>query len=551
MGHPFLSQSARMPAYKPEIPAARLSVPPNGSARRSRMHLAGLHAYGWTLAACAATTLIAAPMYARLEAANIVMLFLLNVVLVGMRLGRGPAILASILGVALFDFFFVPPRFTFAIGDLQYLVVFAVMLVVGLIAGEMTASLRFQATVAAHGEARARALYEFARELSGVLQCEQILDITSSFVRNTFNTQAVMLLPDAAGRLQLPAPDVSGDGHAPLPAFLDIGVAQWAFDHAMPAGMGSGAYPDSRLFYLPLLAPMRARGVLAISPEASRWPFAPEQRQHLDTLAMLAAIALERVHYIEVAQRTQVRMESERLRNSLLSALSHDLRTPLTSLVGLSESLTLSRPPLSPAQGSMAHALHQQALRMSTLVANLLDMARITSGEIRLNREWQPIDEVIGSALRASEPLLSAHVVATRLMPDLPIVQLDAVLIERVLCNLIENAVKYTHAGSTITLSAEAEGETMTLTVSDNGPGIPPGREDAIFEKFSRGERESAVPGVGLGLAICRAIVEAHGGSIRAGRAPEGGAAFIIAIALGTPPALPDAEALAAGDDHE
>jgi two-component system sensor histidine kinase KdpD len=315
--------------------------------------------------------------------------------------------------------------------------------------------------------------------------------------------------------------------------------------------MGNGAFPDSRLFYLPLLAPMRARGVLAISLEAGRRPFLPEQRRHLDTFAMLAAIALERVHYIEVAQRAQVRMESERLRNSLLSALSHDLRTPLTSLVGLSESLTLSRPALSPGQMSMANGLHQQALRMSTLVANLLDMARITSGEIRLNREWQPIDEVIGSALRASEPLLSAHGVATRLAPGLPIVQIDAVLIERVLCNLIENAVKYTASGSMITISVEAEAASMRLTVSDNGPGIPPGREDAIFDKFSRGERESAIPGVGLGLAICRAIVEAHGGSIRASRADEGGAAFIITIPLGTPPPLPDAEALASEDDYE
>jgi two-component system sensor histidine kinase KdpD len=515
------------------------------------LHAARARAYLWTLAACAATALIAMPMYGRLEAANIVMLFLLNVVLVAMRLGRGPAILASVLGVALFDFFFVPPRFTFAIGDLQYLVVFAVMLVVGLIAGEMTARLRFQATAAAHGEARARALYEFARELSGVLQCEQILDITRSFIRKTFNAQAVMLLPDAAGRLQPPASGAYGHELVPPPETLDIVVAQWAFDHAMPAGMGNGAFSESPLFYLPLLAPMRARGVLAIFLEAGRFPFLPEQRQHLDTFAMLAAIALERVHYIEVAQRAQVRMESERLRNSLLSALSHDLRTPLTSLVGLSESLTLSKPALSPAQRSMANALHQQALRMSTLVANLLDMASITSGEIRLNREWQPIDEVIGSALRASEPLLSAHSIVTRLAPNLPIVQIDAVLIERVLCNLIENAVKYTAGGSTITISAETEGNSMQLIVSDNGFGIPSGREETIFDKFFRVERESAIPGVGLGLAICRAISEAHGGSICASRADEGGAAFIITIPLGTPPSLPDAEALASEDNYE
>ena len=537
-----------MPACKPEISAAGLSGRRDRNTMPAPLHAAGVRAYLWSLAACAATALLAMPMYGRLEAANIVMLFLLNVVLVAVRLGRGPAVVASVLGVALFDFFFVPPRFTFAIGDLQYLVVFAVMLAVGLIAGEMTARLRFQAAAAAHGEAQARALYEFARELSGVLQSGQILDITRSFIRRTFDAQAVMLLPDAAGRLQPPA---YGDDDEAPPAWLDIAVAQWAFDHAMPAGMGHGPFPGSRLFYLPLLAPMRARGILAMSLEAGRWPFPPEQRRQLDTFAMLAAIALERVHYIEVAQRVEVRMESERLRNSLLSALSHDLRTPLTSLVGLSESLALSRPALSPAQKGMAEALHQQALRMSTLVANLLDMARITSGEIRLNREWQPIDDVIGCALRASEPLLGAHRVATRLAPDLPIVQIDAVLVERVLCNLIENAVKYTAAGAAITIAAEAHGDSMRLTVSDNGPGIPPGREEAIFDKFSRGERESAIPGVGLGLAICRAIVEAHGGSIRAGRAGEGGAAFIIALPLGVPPPLPEAEAEAAGDDHE
>jgi two-component system sensor histidine kinase KdpD len=195
----------------------------------------------------------------------------------------------------------------------------------------------------------------------------------------------------------------------------------------------------------------------------------------------------------------------------------------------------------------MANALHQQALRMSTLVANLLDMARITSGEIRLNREWQPIDEVIGSALRACDPMLSTHIAQTRLASDLPIVQIDAVLIERVLCNLIENAVKYTPAGCTITISAWVDAQNMQLAVSDNGPGIPPGREEAIFEKFSRGERESAIPGIGLGLSICRAIAEAHGGGITAERrnkVDESGAVFILSMPLGTPPALPDPETL-------
>jgi two-component system sensor histidine kinase KdpD len=500
----------------------------------------GLGSYLWTVAACALTTIIATPMLGYFELANIVMLFLLNVVLVGVRLGRRPAILSAFLSVALFDFFFVPPRFTFAISDLQYLVVFAVMLAVGLIAGQLTAGLRFQAMVASNREERARALYEFARELSGALQSDQIFEITQSFVQKTFRANAVLLLPDAAGRLQVPSIPSGDNRLRPVLGALDIGIAQWAFDRATAAGLGTDTLPASKFFYLPLVAPMRARGVLAICPEEQRWILLPEQRQHLDTFAVLAAIALERIHYIEVAQNALVHMESERLRNSLLSALSHDLRTPLTSLVGLSESLARSKPTLSKAQEELARALHEQALRMSNLVTNLLDMARITSGKVKLNRQWQPIEEVVGSALRASDTVLASHQVQTRLPANLPLIEIDAVLIERVLCNLIENATKYTPPVSKITISATVYHQNLNVCVADNGPGIPVGREEAIFEKFTRGEQESAIPGVGLGLAISRAIIEAHGGTIRAGRSDEGGAAFIFTIPLGTAPAPPD-----------
>jgi two-component system sensor histidine kinase KdpD len=296
---------------------------------------------------------------------------------------------------------------------------------------------------------------------------------------------------------------------------------------------------------------MRTRGVLAIQPESRRWILIPEQRRQLDTFAALAAIALERVHYIEVAQHALVRMESERLRNSLLAALSHDLRTPLTSLVGFSESLAISKPPLSPAQKELAEALHDEALRMSTLVANLLDMARIQSGEVRLNLQWHPIEEVVGSALRVSQFVVARHKIHTRLARDLPLVRLDAVLIERVFCNLLENATKYTPAGSSIVIAAEVNEPFLNVSVSDNGPGLPAGREEAIFEKFTRGERESATPGVGLGLAICRAIVEAHGGVIRAGDSPEGGASFIFSLPLGTPPAIPEMEEPATDIPHQ
>jgi two-component system sensor histidine kinase KdpD len=293
---------------------------------------------------------------------------------------------------------------------------------------------------------------------------------------------------------------------------------------------------------MPLVAPMRTRGVLAIQPENRQWVLLPEQRKQLDTFAALVAIALERVHYVEVAQDAVVRMESEKLRNSLLSALSHDLRTPLTSLVGLSDALALSKPDLSAPQRELAHALRDEATRMSNLVANLLDMARIQSGQIRLNLQWQPFEEVVGSALRASRAALAAHDVQVALKPDIPLLRFDATLIERVLCNLLENAAKYTPAASRITIAAAAGNDFLMVEVRDNGPGIPSGSEDAIFEKFTRGERESPKPGVGLGLSICRALVQAHGGTIRAGAAPEGGAAFIFTLPLGTPPELPAAD---------
>jgi two-component system sensor histidine kinase KdpD len=473
------------------------------------------------------------PLAGALEITNIAMLFLLGVLVVAFRLGRGPAILASFTSVAAFDFLFVQPAFSFAVSDLQYLITFAVMLAVGLITSHLTAGLRFQARVASHREERVRALYEYARELTGVLQAEQVHDITLRTLAQAFRAHITLLLPDAGGRLEAPQP--APGAHSP-----DLGIAQWAFDHAEAAGIGTDTLPASPLFYLPLVAPMRTRGVLALAPRDRRWLLIPEQRRQLDTFAALAAIALERVHYIDVAQGALVQMESERLRNSLLAALSHDLRTPLTSLVGLAESLAMSKPALSAAQMDLARALQEETVRMSTLVANLLDMARIESGAVRLNLQWQAVEETVGSALRASRTLLAGHHVVTQLAAGLPLVRYDAVLVERVLCNLLENAAKYTPAGSTIALGARIGDGMLAVTVADNGPGLPAGQEEAIFEKFTRGERESARPGVGLGLAICRAIVEAHGGRITAHRSPQDGAAFEFTLPLGTPPALPE-----------
>lgn len=521
----------------PAVPAAAPASAPGSAAAGTGPGGQRLAWHAWAAGASLLTAFLATPLRPWLDPVNIVMLFLLVVLLVAVRFGRGPSVTATCVGVASFDFFFVPPRFDFAVTDVQYLVTFGVMLAVGLITGHLTAGLRFQARAAGQRERRVRALYEFARELSGVLAASQVFESSRAVIQGAFGARATLLVPDADGRLGMPPGEDGGPG-VPLPPDVDPGVAQWSYDHAQPAGLGTDTLPASPLFYLPLQAPMRTRGVLAIAPEGGQWVLSPEQRRQLDALAALAAIALERVHYVEVAQAALVSMESERLRNSLLAALSHDLRTPLTALVGLSESL-LRGAALPAASQDLAQALHDEAVRMGTLVANLLDMARIESGEVRFNLEWQALEEVVGSALRACGAALRRHRVEVRLPHDLPLLRFDAVLVERVLCNLVENAAKYTPPGSRIEIGAALRGEWVDVSVSDDGPGLRPGSEEAIFEKFTRGERESALPGVGLGLAICRAIVEAHGGAIAACASPLGGAGFVFSLPVGTPPAPP------------
>ena len=486
------------------------------------------------------TAVVTIPLLPYFDLANIAMLFLLTVVLVSVRFGREASVVATLVGVSALAL--ATPSFSFALSDWQYTVTFLVMLAVGLITGSLTANLHFQARIAQHRESRSRALYEFARALSSALQAEQVFDITRAFVQRTFNADATLLLPDQTGHLQIPTLASDGKPFQTRLSTLDLGVAQWAFDRATPAGASTDTLPGNQFFYLPLIAPMRTRGVLVIEPEHGRWILIPEQRKQLDTFAALAAIALERVHYVEVAQEALVNMESERLRNSLLAALSHDLRTPLTSLVGISEALALSKPSLSSSQRELAEVLRDEAIRMSNLVSNLLDMARIQSGKVKLNLQWQTIEELVGSALRASRQQLTKHHVKTELASDLPLVQFDAILIERLLCNLLENASKYTPAGSHIVIAAVRLDKAMEVQVRDNGAGLPSGKEEAIFEKFTRGEKESSIPGVGLGLAICRAIIEAHGGSIRAAAAAEGGAAFIFSLPLGVPPSMPCVE---------
>lgn len=486
--------------------------------------------YGAAALACGATALLTTPLVGVLELSNIVMLFLLVVVGVGLLFGRGPAVLAAFLGVGLFDFFFVPPRFSFAVSDVQYLVTFAVMLLVALVVGQLTAGLKVQAEAATQREHRVRSLYDMSRDLSAALLAEQVAEIGARFLRAEFRARSTLLASDDHNRLVA----VHGGD-----ATVDMGVAQWAFDKAERAGRGTGTLPASPCLVLPLKAPMRVRGVLVLEV-GETLPPGPEPMQLLETCASLLAISLERIHYIDVAQKSTVQIESERLRNSLLSAVSHDLRTPLASLVGLSEALGMTTPGLSAAQQEVANAIKTSAQRMSALVNNLLDMARLESGAVPLRREWLPLEEVVGSAIVACASVLKGRDIEVSLPDDLPLLHLDASLIERVLVNLLENAAKYTPAGTSIAIGAQTHSNEVLLWVDDQGPGLPAGREERVFEKFERGTPESATPGVGLGLAICRAIMTAHGGRISGHNRQAGGRVvgshFVMTLARGAPP---------------
>lgn len=488
-----------------------------------------------TVLACAGTTVLATPLLGYLDLANIVMLFLLTVLLLAVSLGRGAAVLAAVLSVLLFDIFFVPPRFSLAVSNIQYLVTFAVMLITALITGQLAAGLQQKAREARVREQRTQALYEVARQLAGTLAFAQVIDIARQFVRFQLAAEALVLLDDQ--------PESAATGEDETPACrIEPHLAAMARNSGQlvrNAGLASGGYAS---LYLPLRASMRIRGVLAVAFAENAPELPPDTLALLEALASLLAIAVERLHYVEVAHATQLDMVAERLRSSILSALSHDLRTPLTALVGLADSLFLIKPPLPPPALETAQALHEQANRLASLVGNLLDMARLNAGTVVLRREWQPLEEVIGASIKLLGGALAAHPVRVTLPADLPLLDFDAVLLERVFCNLLENAAKYSPAGASVEVAAGAVGDFVEISVGDHGPGFPDGNREALFNMFVRGQGAASQPGTGLGLAICRAIVEAHGGAISAGNRPEGGACVHFTLPRGVPPVL-EAEA--------
>jgi two-component system sensor histidine kinase KdpD len=427
----------------------------------------------------------------------------------------------------------VPPYYTFSVSDVRYVLTFGVMLLVALVMGNLTGRIRSQAVAAREREQRTTTLYGLSRDLATARGRDEVAAATTRNVRDTFPGEAVVFLPDLNGRVEPQGPvGYSYDEH-------ERTVAQWCYDHTQLAGHGTTTLPGSAATYVPLASSGRAMGVLGIRPNDPAEFREPARRRLLEALAGQAAVALERLELAERSRITEIEVEAERLRTALLSSLSHDMRTPLASIEGSASTLLQQSGTVDePTRRELASTILQESQRMSRLVANLLDMIRLETGALQVQKEWQPLSDVAGVALLRTEDRLVNHQVTTSFPPDLPLVPVDEILLEQVFVNLLENAAKYTPPGTPIEIGAEAIPGGVVAYVADRGPGLPPGEEEQVFRKFYRSGGGGS--GIGLGLTICRGIITAHGGRIWAENRPGGGALFRFTLPIsGTPPTIP------------
>lgn len=495
--------------------------------------------YVWVTFVIGLCTLLAEIMAGKFELANMVMVYLLGVIFVATRFGRGPSIMASILGVAALDFFFVSPYLTFSVADSQYLVTLGAMLTVAMVTSSLMANVRSQAKVAAHRERRASALYTMSKELSRSQSEADIVRTAVRQVHSEFSSRNVILFPNSNGRVIYPKQKSIAESLLGA----DLSVAQWVFDHNEMAGQGTNTLPGASAIYFPINNEDKVLGVLALRPVNLRRVFLPEQQKLLETFLRQIGQAVERIRYAEQAKVTHLQIEAERLRNSLLSAISHDLRTPLATIVGSASALVEDDGHLQPQDKlDLSRGIVDEAERMSNLVNNILDMARLDAGVVELKKEWHPVEEIVGTVLTRLQKQLAGRPIKVKLPSGMPMMFVDAVLIEQVLINLLENALRYTPPGSGLEITAETSDHAIEIAVADHGSGIPLGREKHLFEKFYQARHEAAQSGVGLGLAICRAIVEVHGGRIYALNRPSGGAVFTFVLPVDQLPPVMEPE---------
>ena len=481
------------------------------------------------LAAC---TGLGFTMFPFLDLANLIMVYMLGVMVVAIGLGRGPAIYASVASVVAFDFFFVPPRYSFAVSDVRHLITFVVMFLVALVMSSMAGKLKRQAESAGAAGRQSAALAALGRELVAARGTDSLLAVAQRHMEEVFEHQSVFLLPDAAGGLGVRA---KTPGMAALHG-KNLGVAQWTFANGKPAGWGTQTLPDTDVMFLPLRGAggmVGVAGLRAGHAAAGDRLRLPDQQRLLEAFLAQIAQALEVDRLEDAAKATLVEMESEKLKSSLLSSVTHDFQTPLAAISGSAEAIVvLGRSTGLDAIMGLAENIRGEAARLSRLVGNLLHMARLESGKFKPNLQPVPLEEVVGAALNRLEPLLAGRPVTVDLPPELPTVSLDDVLMEQLFVNLLENAVKHTPAGTPVTISARIRDGRLHIEVADRGEGLAPEELEHIFERFYRVKRGTGAEGYGLGLAICRLIAKVHGGDIAAGNVPGGGLRFDLTLPL-------------------
>jgi two-component system sensor histidine kinase KdpD len=461
--------------------------------------------------------------------ANTVMIFLAGVAFVATRCGRGPALSATLLSVLIFDYYFVLPYNTFAVSDTRYVITFGVMLGIGLLISAMAARQRERLHASQVQEQRTSRLLRMTRQLSEVSGADFLLQVAGRQLREFFGGESVVFLREAEGNLTLRMGSQTSLAAEPMNAT----VATWVANHGRLAGLQTDTFPSATALFVPLIGSQRTIGALGVRPTDLGLFQNPEQRRLVEACASLIALSIERDQSVLEAQQAQLEMQAEQLRNSLFSSVSHDLRTPLTVISGHASNL---REQLlhqaTPQQAEILQTLVRESHQLVRLVENLLDMAKLESGLLELNRQWQVLEEIIGSAIERLRRELGDRKIAVDLPIDFPLIHVDGLLLEQVLANLLENVARYTPPDASIQILARTLGPAIELVVSDNGPGLPPNCETKIFEKFYRGASATADGrrGVGLGLAICQGMITAHGGRIVAANRASGGAKFMITL---------------------
>ena len=485
--------------------------------------------YGAAIGISAACTVVAAVMFPFFELTNLVMIYLLGATIAALRLGRGPASATAVANILAFDFFFVPPRFSMAVADFEYIVTFGVMLAVALTIATLVASVRAQTLVAGARERRTALLYGMSRELAATRSVEDLARIAVKHVAETFSSRAVVLVPDANGRIHYPSGELMAGS---LPK-ADLAAAQWVYEHGVAAGLGTDTLRTTPAQYLPLKGAHGALGVLAVEPTHPRRLLLPEQRHLIETFAAQIALALERASAQDLVEASRVGVETERLRNTLLASISHDLRTPLAVIAGASSAL--NDPSMvfdAAARRSLTAQIETKSKEMAEIMSNVLELMRLESGQISLRLAPVMVEDLVSTALQRLGSRLALHPVESRIPANLSPVQGDSALLLQVFTNLLENVVRHTPAGTRTFIAAEPEGSFLRVDIEDSGPGFPPGDIELLFAKFHRGREEGSTGGAGLGLSICRAIISAHGGHIEAIQAAGGGARFSFTLPI-------------------